>query len=107
MVSTASDLLSFGIGLFDGALVSKGTVAMMAQPIASDIDSGILWGLGGGTIEGLPPGGFGMGGDIPGFHAFFMGFLDRDIVVAAVCNTEECTVMDPSFAALQYLDANR
>jgi hypothetical protein len=44
-----------------------------------------------------------MGGDIPGYHAFFLGFLDTNLVAAALVNTEEGDVIMPSIAALQYL----
>ena len=107
IVTSASDLLTFAIGLFDGVLVSRETLAVMAQTVGTDVITGILWGLGGGTLEMLPPGGYGMAGDIPGYHAFFMGFLDNKLMVAAVCNTQEGNVMGPSMAALQYLAANR
>ncbi len=103
VVSTVSDLMTFASALFDGVLVSKETLAVMAQPLGTDVDSGILWGLGGGTMADLPPGGFGMGGDIPGYHAFFLGFLDTNLVAAALVNTEEGDVIMPSIAALQYL----
>jgi CubicO group peptidase (beta-lactamase class C family) len=103
IVTTVSDLMTFAGALFDGKLVSKETLAVMAQPLGTDIDSGILWGLGGGTLEMLPPGAFGMGGDIPGYHAFFIGFLDNKLIVTALCNTEEGNVMMPSLSALQYI----
>ena len=51
----------------------------------------------------LPPGGFGMGGNIPGYNAFFMGFLDTKLVVTALCNTNEGDVTMPSLSALEYI----
>ncbi len=105
VVSTASDLMTFASGLFNGDLVSRETLAIMAQPVGTDVNSGILWGLGGGTMANLPPGAFGMGGDIPGYHAFFMGFLDSNLAVTALVNTEEADVIGPSMAAIQYLTA--
>lgn len=105
IVTTVSDLMTFASALFDGNLVSRETLEQMAQPLGTDVNSGILWGLGGGTVAvaqiGL--GAFGMGGDIPGYHAFFMGFLDNKLIVTAMCNTEEGNVMMPSFSALQYI----
>ena len=103
VVSTVSDLMTFAGALFDGKLVSRETLAVMAQPSGTDVDSRMLWGLGGGTPEGVGPGAFGMGGDIPGYHAFFMGFLDNQIVVAAACNTAGGDVITPSMSALQYV----
>ena len=103
IVTTVSDLMTFASALFDGKFVSRETLAVMAQPLATDVDSGILWGLGGGTLEMLPPGAFGMGGDIPGYNAFFIGFLDTKLVVTALCNTEEGDVIMPSLSAMQYI----
>ena len=103
LVSSVSDLMTFASALLDEGLVSRETLAVMAQPLGTDVADGILWGLGGGTVEEFGVGAFGMGGDIPGYHAFFMGFLDNDILVAAVANTEEGDVIGPSFGAVQYL----
>jgi D-alanyl-D-alanine carboxypeptidase len=102
VVSTVSDLMTFASALFDGKLVSKETLAVMAQPLATDEDGVKLWGLGGATLEMLP-GAFGMGGDIPGYHAFFIGFLDNKLIVTALVNTEEGNVINPSISALQYI----
>jgi len=104
IVTTVSDLTTFASALFDGKLVSRETLAVMAQPLAADIPSGgaIIWGLGGGTLETLP-GGFGMGGNIPGFNSFFMGVLDTRLIVVALCNTNEGDVTMPSLTALQYI----
>lgn len=41
-----------------------------------------------------------MGGDIPGYHAFFLGIQKTKIVVAALVNTEEGDVVAPSLMAL-------
>src|SRR5690606_39851316 len=101
--STASDMLTFASALFDGTLVSSTTLAEMATPLGTDENSGILWGLGGGTIDGLPPGTFGMGGDIPGYHAFFMGFVGIDLVVATLLNSEEGDAIGPTLMAVEYL----
>ena len=103
IVTTVLDLMTFASALFDGKLVSRETLAVMAQTIATDVDSGILWGLAGGTLEMLPPGMFGMGGDLPGYHAFFIGFLDNKLIVTALCNTEEGNVMMPSLSAFHYI----
>jgi D-alanyl-D-alanine carboxypeptidase len=103
IVTTVSDLMTFASALFDGKLVSRETLAIMAQPLATDVDSGILWGLGGGTLEMLPPGAFGIGGDNPGYNAFFIGFLDTKLVVTALCNTDEGDVIMPSLSAMQYI----
>ncbi len=103
IVSSTSDLMTFATALFDGGLVSKETLAIMAQPLGKDVETGILWGLGGGTLEEFDRPGFGMGGDVPGFHAFFVGYLDSKHVVIALVNTEEGDVIGPSLAALQYI----
>ena len=102
VVSTVSDLMTFVSALFDGKLVSKETLAVMAQPLATDEDGVKLWGLGGATLEMLP-GTFGMGGDIPGYHGFFIGLLDNKLIVTALVNTEEGNVINPSISALQYI----
>ena len=103
IVTTVSDLMTFASALFDGELLSKETLAVMAQPLGIDVSSGRPWGLGGAGLEigGLRA--FGMGGDIPGYHAFFAGFLDNKIVVTAAINTQEGDVITPSMAALQYI----
>jgi len=100
VVSTVSDLMTFASALFDGEIVSRETLAVMTQPLGTDVNSGLLWGLGGLQIE---PGVFGMGGDIPSYHAFFIGFLDNKIIVTALVNTEEGNVIIPSVTALQYI----
>lgn len=102
IVSSAADLLTFATALFDGALVSQESLAEMATPLAQDAD-GMLWGLGGGTIEGLPAGAYGMGGDIPGYHAFFMGVQGTPFAVAALTNTEEGDVITPSLMVLEFV----
>lgn len=102
VVSTLSDLMTFANALFDGKLVSKETLAIMATPVAPDDKDPMVWGLGGATLENLP-GGFGMGGDIPGYHAFFLGIQNTKMVVAALVNTEEGDVITPSLMALEYL----
>jgi hypothetical protein len=94
--------MTFAAALFDGKLVSKETLAEMATPVGTEAESGLDWGLGGATIPTLP-GAFGMGGDIPGYHAFFIGIQDSKLVVAALVNTEEGDVIGPSITALQYL----
>jgi len=103
VVSTVSDLMTFASALFDGKLVSKETLAVMAQPMGTDVDSGRIWGLGGATLDMGGLRAFGMGGDIPGYHAFFIGFIDTKFAVAALCNTEEGDVINPSVSALQYI----
>jgi D-alanyl-D-alanine carboxypeptidase len=102
VVSTVSDLMTFASALFDGTLVSKETLSQMATPVAPDDKDPMVWGLGGATLEHLP-GGFGMGGDIPGYHAFFIGVQDTKVVVAALVNSEEGDVITPSLMALEYL----
>ena len=102
IVSTVADLLTFASALFDGALVSKETLAEMATPVAADPEIGVAWGLGGGTVESLP-GAFGMEGGIPGYSAFYMGVLDTKLVVAALVNSDEGDVIAPSLMALEYL----
>ena len=54
VVSSLADLMTFAGALFDGALVSKETLAEMATPVAKEAESGRLWGLGGATLETLP-----------------------------------------------------
>jgi len=103
VVSTVSDLMTFASALFDGKLVSKETLAVMAQPLGTDVDSGRTWGLGGATLEMGGFRGFGMGGDIPGYHGFFVGVLDTKLIVTALVNTQEGDVIMPSISALEYI----
>jgi D-alanyl-D-alanine carboxypeptidase len=102
VVSSVADLLTFAGALFDGALVSRESLAEMATPLARDRETGRSWGLGGATLESLP-GSFGMGGDVPGYHAFFAGLQDTRLVVAALVNCEEGDVIGPSITAFEYL----
>jgi len=102
VVSTLADLMTFAGALFDGQLVSHETLAVMSTPVAKDVESGRLWGLGGATLEGAPTA-FGMGGDVPGYHAFFVGLRDSKLVVAALVNTEQGDVIGPSLMVLEYL----
>ncbi len=103
VVSTVSDLMIFASALFDGKLVSKETLGIMAQPLGTDVDSGRIWGLGGATLDMGGLRAFGMGGDIPGYHGFFIGFLDNKLIVTALVNTQEGDVITPSLSALQYI----
>ena len=102
IVSTLADLMTFAGALFDGELVSQETLAEMATVVAPDDSSPLLWGLGGATLGDLS-GSFGMGGDIPGYHAFFVGIQGTPLVVAGLINTEEGDIIGPSLTALQYL----
>jgi len=102
VVSTVSDLMTFASALFDGKLVLRETLAVMAQPMGTDVDSGRMWGLGGATVEEVGQVAFGMGGDIPGYHAFFMGYLDNKLIVTALINTVG-DVITPSISALEYI----
>jgi D-alanyl-D-alanine carboxypeptidase len=104
VVSTLGDLMTFAGALFDGRLVSQKSLAEMATPLGKDAETGRLWGLGGATVEGVP-GAFGMGGDVPGYHAFFVGVAGTKLVVAALVNTEEGDVITPGLTAFQYLSA--
>ena len=103
VVSTVSDLMTFASALFDGKLVSRETLAVMSQPMGTDVVDGRDWGLGGATGELVGHVAFGMGGDIPGYHAFFIGYLDSKLIVTALINTEEGDVIAPSFTALEYI----
>ena len=99
IISTAADLMIFASALFDGKLVSRGTLDMMTQPLGTE--GYREWGLGGGVAEIAGQKAFGMGGDTTGYHAFFMGIPDRKLLVTALTNTEEGDVISPSMAALQ------
>jgi D-alanyl-D-alanine carboxypeptidase len=106
VVSTLSDLMTFASALFDGKLVSRETLAVMAQPVGNDVNYGLLWGLGGGTIEEFGPEAFLMAGDIPGYHAFFIGVLDTKFVVTALVNIQEGDVIMPGISAIQYISGS-
>lgn len=103
VASTLADLMTFASAFFDGKLVSEASMVEMTTPVAPDDSSPRLWGLGGATLAGLPPGGFGMGGDVPGYHAFFVGVPEPKYVVVAFINTEEGDVVGPGLMALDYL----
>jgi CubicO group peptidase (beta-lactamase class C family) len=108
MASSASDLMTFASALFDGKLVSRETLAVMAQPVGTG--GGQVWGLGGGIIEVAGHKAFGMGGDTVDYHAFFVGIPDSKLVVTALVNAGDGQVIAPSLAALRYMiqqDANR
>ena len=99
IASSASDLMTFASALFDGRLVSKETLGIMAQPVGTGGD-GRAWGLGGGEMQVEGHRAFAMGGDTPGYHAFFIGTLDGKFVVTALVNSEG-NVIAPSLVALQ------
>ncbi|MEE8592852.1 MAG: alpha/beta fold hydrolase, partial [Candidatus Bipolaricaulota bacterium] len=103
IVTTISDLMIFASALFDGDLVSRESLGIMATPLGFEAASGRDWGLGGAVIVEGDMIAFGMGGDVPGFHAFFIGVLDSNFLVAAACNTQGGDVITPSFAALEYI----
>jgi D-alanyl-D-alanine carboxypeptidase len=100
VVSTRADLLTFAGALFDGELVSKETLAEMATPLATDAVGGRLWGLEGATL-GSNRAAFGMGGDVVGYHDFFIGIQGIKIVAAGLVNTEEGDVVSPGLMALE------
>jgi D-alanyl-D-alanine carboxypeptidase len=100
LVSTVADLMNFAAALFDGELVSRETLAVMAQPVG--YGGGRAWGLGGGVIEAAGHRVFGMGGDTTGYHAFFGGALDGKLAVAALVNSENGDAISPGLEALKY-----
>jgi hypothetical protein len=93
--------MTFASALFDGKLVSRETLTIMAEPVGTG--GGRVWGLGGGIIELAGRKGFGMGGDTVDYHAFFVGILDSKLVVTALVNAGDGEVMAPSLAALRYI----
>jgi len=98
IASSASDLMTFASSLFDGRLVSKETLGIMAQPMGTG--DGAAWGLGGGAMEVDGHKAFAMGGDSTGYHAFFIGTLNGKFIVTALVNTDG-DVMSPSMNALK------
>jgi len=97
--SSASDLMTFASALFDGRLVSKETLGIMAQPMGTG--DGAAWGLGGGVMEIDGHKVFAKSGDSTGYHAFFIGTLDGRFIVTALVNTNEGDVISPSMDALK------
>ena len=98
IASSASDLMTFASALFDGRLVSKETLGIMAQPVGTEGTR--AWALGGGVMEVEGQKAFGMGGDNVCYHAFFLGTLDGRSIVTALVNSDG-NVIAPSMAALQ------
>jgi len=98
IASSASDLMTFASALFDGRLVSKETLDIMAQPMGTG--DGAAWGLGGGVMEIDGHKVFAKSGDSTGYHAFFIGTLDGKFIVTALVNTDG-DVISPSMAALK------
>ena len=98
IASSTSDLMTFASALFDGRLVSKETLELMSQPVGTG--DGRKWGLGGGEMEIDGHKAFAMGGDTPGYHAFFIGTLDGKFIVTALVNSEG-DVIAPSMDALK------
>jgi CubicO group peptidase (beta-lactamase class C family) len=102
MISSASDLMTFATALFDGQLVSRQTLATMAQPIGTEDRRAFA--LGGVAIDVAGHKAFGMAGDSgTGYHAFFIGLLDSKLAVTALVNTEAGNVIAPSLTALKDL----
>ena len=98
IASSASDLMTFASALFDGRLVSKETLGIMAQPVGTG--DGWTWGLGGGVMKINDHQSFAMGGDSTGYHAFFIGTLDGKFIITALVNTDG-DVISPSMDALK------
>jgi D-alanyl-D-alanine carboxypeptidase len=99
IVSTVSDLTAFVSALFDGQLVSRESLSVMAQPVGTEGER--AWGLGGGAATVAGHKGFGMGGDTVGYHACFIGMLDSKLAVTALVNADGGDVISASMAALQ------
>lgn len=99
IVSTVSDLTAFVSALFDGQLVSRESLSVMAQPVGTEGER--AWGLGGGAATVAGHNGFGMGGDTVGYHAYFIGMLDSKLAVTALVNADGGNVISASMAALQ------
>ena len=68
--------------------------------MGTDVDTGRIWGLGGATLDMGGFRAFGMGGNIPAYNSFFIGYSDTKFTLAALCNTEEGDVIIPSAGAL-------
>jgi len=100
LVSSTSDLMIVASALFDGKLVSKETLDIMAQPVG--MGDGVAWGLGGEVGEVAGHKTFAKGGGDMGYHAYFIGTLDGKLIVTALVNTEEGNVKSPSLVALRY-----
>ena len=98
IASSASDLMTFASALFDGRLVSKETLGIMAQPVGTE--GARAWGLGGGEWKVDGQKAFGMGGENVCYHAFFLGTLDGRSIVTALVNSDG-NVIAPSLDALQ------
>ena len=100
IASSASDLLTFASALFDGKLVSRETLAIMAQPLGTG--DGHAFALGGVAVEVAGRKAFGMAGDsTTGYHAFFIGIPDSKLAVTALVNSVQGNVISPSLAALK------
>jgi CubicO group peptidase (beta-lactamase class C family) len=100
IASSVSDLMTFTSALLDGRLVSKDTLELMAQPVGTG--NRWAWGLGGGEMEINGNKAFAMGGDTPGYHAFFIGTLDGRFIVTALVNSEG-DVIAPSLSAIKII----
>lgn len=102
MVSSVSDLTTFASALFDGELVSRDTLTVMTRPLGTG--DGHAFALGGVQVEIAGRQAFGMAGDsTTGYHAFFIGIPDTNLVVTALVNSAEGNVIYPSVAALAYI----
>jgi len=100
IASSVSDLMTFASALFDGRLVSKETLDIMAQPMGTG--DGAAWGLGGRVMDVEGHKAFAMDGASTGYHAFFIGTLDGKFIVTALVNTDG-NVISPSMDALKSL----
>jgi CubicO group peptidase (beta-lactamase class C family) len=106
-VSTASDLVRFGMATLDGTLLQPATVQLLQTsqrlPSGADTGYGLGWDLEAVTLAGEPAVAVGHDGELlGGMAASLMTFPERGLVVSVIANT---SYADTAALALQIADA--
>jgi serine beta-lactamase-like protein LACTB, mitochondrial len=106
-LSTASDLVRFGMGVNRGTLLQPATVQLLQTsqrlPSGQETGYGLGWDLETVTLAGAPAQAVGHDGDLlGGVTASLMTFRDRGLVVAVISNT---SYADTPAIALKVADA--
>jgi serine beta-lactamase-like protein LACTB, mitochondrial len=112
-LSTASDLVRFGIAINNGKLLQPATVHLLQTslrlPSGVETGYGLGWRVETVTLAGQPArmAGHGTKGDFIGGSTYLMTFPERGIVVAATSNTSFADMKDVALKVAQVFAAKR
>ena len=83
IVTSAMDLLHFATALEEGKVIKKKTLQAMETPVTEF--RGLGWAITNTTRDTRR---IGHGGDVAGFHSYFLRFPDEDVVIAVLSNVD-------------------